>query len=691
MPRKGNTIQVMEDTSIERLVARGISKVASLVPPWIVAVLAVIAAGVFHHMWGRPAAVPWAASGLTTGTMILTGLTWLVSHERRGPVGRIHTTLTTLLSGAWVTAATITGPLAPVTGSMAVLGGVVLALSWNIRHVIRQHDGESGHRDALAELFGRSHETHGLTARTKQVGEHKIEGQIELPAGEKTADDVAKKTEYIEGAMGLPPGTLSVAADQDRADHARLTVSDPRVMKRPILWPGPSRPGRSIAEPIRPGLWQDLDPVQYIIIGHHVQVMGMTGSAKSFGACWNYLGEVITRFDAAVFGADITKGEQTLGALRPALHRFETTKAGVKSMLGDLHGEVKGRTDYLSGRGLTKWKPGCGLLYWIVWLEECPDILDVVDTDRFGSTVKAIRSAGGTIVLSLQRSDYTQMPTIVRGQLAKWCFGVADADDADFGLTDLQAKRGARPELWQNEQPGMSYLDAPTIPDERKAMPMRAYAWGERDEDYIPNMRAYAANYPATAKAADEFTLRVMTPGGAAAGLPAAAARGAVLLTSVPPAVHHDTGHHDIEERDPQEHEEHDVDDDTGRDDDDVRSAPAEYLRTDDPNPDNQAGPDDDIDDSGYGEWEEFNPPPPPEVKLDAAQARAALLELIGQWAAEGRQWFASRDLQPFLERIDRSRQWAQLQYHDLIEAGVIGEYDERTGGYEILRRTEAA
>ena len=84
---------------MERLVARGISKLAPLATPWIVVVLAAVGAGTFHHMWHSPDAAPWAAILLTAGTMVLTGLTWLVSHERRGPIGCAHTTLTTLLAG----------------------------------------------------------------------------------------------------------------------------------------------------------------------------------------------------------------------------------------------------------------------------------------------------------------------------------------------------------------------------------------------------------------------------------------------------------------------------------------------------------------------------------------------------------------------------------------------------------------
>jgi hypothetical protein len=700
MARKGNnsTIQVMEDTSMDRLVARGISKVAPLAPPWILTALAAIGAVVFHHMWSGAKTAPWAAILLTAGTLILTGLTWLVSHERRGPIGQTHSTLTTLLAGAWLTAATITGPGAPITKSLLIGGGAIVALSWNIRHVIRDHAGDGQPGDGLNFLFNKTKDRFGLEgaqAHTTKAGEHKIEAALALPSGEKSVDDVAKKVDYIEGGMGLPPGSVSIAPDEDRADRARMTVSDPRVMKAPIPFPGPSTPGASIAAPLRPGLWQNLDPVKYTIIGHLLQIMGMVGSGKSIGGAWNILAEVITRHDVAVLAADITKGEQTLGPLRPALHRFETTEAGVKKLIKDLHAEVKPRTDWLSAHGYQKWAEGCGLMYWLVWLEEFPDIGDAIDMELFIKFLKACRSAGIGVVLSLQRSDWTQMPTIARGQLAKMCFGVAGGDDADFGLTESQVKRGARPELWQNKQPGMAYLDAPSIPDELIALPMRTFAWGRDDNEANERMRAYAAQFPAAAKQADQFTTKVMTPGGAGTTTLGASAVGGVVLTegqrkaAAPPITTAEPAALRAGQESRPPHAWAGNDDQEQDDVEDVSDVTSEYLKTEDPNPDNTAGVDDPITDEGYDDFTFTQPPAT--VELNPDQARAALAEQITQWAAEGRTSFGSKDLQPFLINIGRSRQWAQKQYKALIAKGVIGEYDETIGGYQILTGPEAA
>ncbi|WP_243726268.1 ATP-binding protein [Actinomadura rubrisoli] len=145
-----------------------------------------------------------------------------------------------------------------------------------------------------------------------EVTDHKVKGQMQLPAGEKAAEDAIKATDRIESGMRLPPGSVIVARDDDRADRAHVTVSDPRAIRRPIGWPGPSRPGGSVDEPLRIGIYQDGDEAEYRFVSHHLQIMGMTGSGKSIGGAWNIVAEIITRTDAAVFSIDVSKDDQTM-------------------------------------------------------------------------------------------------------------------------------------------------------------------------------------------------------------------------------------------------------------------------------------------------------------------------------------------------------------------------------------------
>jgi hypothetical protein len=659
---KGTQLATVDDASWDRFKAAQASKLATLAPPWLVWPVVAGIGQAAHTLWGTGPGAAWSAIGLTLGTGVLSGVTWLVSHTR-GILGRGSATVTTFTTGMWVTSCSIAGIGQPVVTWFFLAGGVTVCTGWNIRTVIRAKAGLSGVTDPLAFLFDQGKESAGLDGArmaTVKAGERKIEAAMALPAGQKTVGDVQKKTEHIEGAMGLPPGTLSVAADLDRADRAKVTLSDPRVMRAPIPWPGPSRPGASIAEPVRPGVWQDGDDVADTIPGSHRQFMGKTGSGKSIGGAWDYLAEIITRHDVAVFAADITKGEQSLGPLRPALHRFETTKQGVRSLINDVEAQLKPRTDWLSARGFVNWEPGCGLAYWVLWLEEFPDIGDALGDkgmETFLRLLKAVRSAGGTIVMSLQRSDWTQMPTIARGQLANMCFGVANSHDAAFGLSEAQEDAGARPELWGSSQPGMAYLDAPGIPVERIAMPLRTFAWldasGKPDTAAIA---AHAAQWPAGSKSVDEFTAAITAH---AAGAPGARPVGEPGPT----------------------------DGDGAEGDADGGWSAADDLTTEDPDPTMTADMDDPIEDGPDDEEWEFTRPEP---TMTAAEARQALRDRIAAWAAEGREDFTTADLSEVWTGAGLSRQWAQNQIRRLREQGVLG-YDDDAQRHLLLAVPDAA
>jgi hypothetical protein len=663
-----NEVATIEESTISKVAAKGVSKLMTLVTPWVVGVFGFGLASALHFILYSPDTIGAWSSVVTICVLILTGVTFGQSHAR-GPWGKTHTTASTFLAGMWTVAVVNLGPGHEVLWRLGVLGGITMALSWNIRSVIRLKgwDAPGAMSDPLSFLFGQGADRAGMKqveARTIKATAHKVEGEVQLEQGRHTADDLQKKVAYIESGIPLPPGSITTAIDPDDASKAKVTISDPRVMKHPIPWPGPSRPGGSVADPIRGGLWQDLDQLEYVIVGHHLQVMGQTGSGKSVGGAWNLLGELITRRDVAIFAADITKGDQTLGPMRDALHRFETTKAGVKAMLADLQAEIKPRTNQLSAKGLQKWVKGCGLTYWVIWLEEFPDIFDALtdaEQEKFLSMLKAIRSAGGTIVMSLQRSDYSQMPTIARGQLAKMCFGVDSPGDASFGLSERQQDAGARPELWTNAQPGMAYLDAPGIDDARIAMPLRTFAWGidarGMFDDELANsaMRAHAAQWPASAKSVDPTTAQLSRAGTLTAALDASPA-----------------------DRDEEE---------TVDDDEDVRNVAGEYQTIDDPDPAVAAGLDDEIPDLVDGE------PPltfaPPAQKMTAEQRGAALMERLQDLWDDGARDFASGDLKPLWETTDMSRSWVQKQLKRLLQAGILDDYDEEAQRYLMPQRPE--
>jgi hypothetical protein len=670
MPQAQNhnsQVTVYEDTSWERVWSGEIGRLFGYARPWA-SLLATFGAGALaHSLWGHMPDVPWAAAGFSIGDVLLPGFAYFAS--RLAPVGRAHTVFTTAALMTWLDIATISGPTASVTGGLIGILGSTLALSWNIRGNARlRSDKDRDPNDRLAAWFADAAKETGTPAKLTAInaGPSRVTATVQLEDG-KTASDLLSKVPAIESAAKLPPGSITTTTNPDRADRAGFVLSDPRVLTRPIPWPGPSAPGQSIARPLRPGLWQDGEPVMYVIVGHHIYMMGKTGSGKSFGGMWNLLGEAFTRPDAAVFGMDVTKGKQTVGPMRPAFHRFETDIKGTRDLVGGLDGIVKPRTDFLAERGLQKWEEGCGLSYLIFWIEETADVFDKIGDKgekQLVNAARALRSAGGTLVFSVQRNTYDQIPTIIRGQMASMCFGLSDPQDCKYGLSTAQLNAGVDPSEWGSRYPGRAVLDADTIPEDRITMPLRTFDWGG-NADF---MSQHAAAWPASMRPVDPITAQicggpVATDGprtGKATG-PAAAvavpARPSVTLAPAAPA--------------PDDDQDQAVDVDAEADADDVGDPVGEYLAgADDPSPDiteaaYAAGPDAPIEPGPDDEPFEFDT----EEKLSPDEARAAFAAQLAAWRAEGRESFAPKDFREFMRVTGLSRSWIQARLKEEVES----------------------
>jgi len=339
----------------------------------------------------------------------------------------------------------------------------------------------------------------GPVKRTRQA--RNVYATIELPSGMGVDDLTASKSganllQKIEASAHWPPGTMTVFPNMDNARLADVILSDPRILRKPVMWEGPSwTNGASIADSISIGMYQDGTDCEVEVPATQIQVMGQVGSGKSLGGAWNALGEMITRHDAVVWAIDIKKGLQTLGPLVPGLHRVAVTPADAIDLLMDANNLITPRTNYLSSDGLGKWSRDCGINYLIIWIEEAPYVMDELGSKGkkvWLETVKAARSAGITIAWSLQRAGFTEISTIARGQATKWCFGVQDSREAKFGLSEVQKDRGCTPEKWGQRRPGMSYIDAPNIYEAKVGMPLRAWWWGENDA----LLKAHAAEFP---------------------------------------------------------------------------------------------------------------------------------------------------------------------------------------------------
>lgn len=1008
-----SNINVLEDTSLDRVLSAQLRKLLDQAAPWALLLVGFIVAELFHHLWGGN---PLAALGIGIVAVMLSVLSFIVTHHR-GALGQLHAGLTPLGGGGWLAVAVQFGPTQRLVAYFLLVFGAGMALAWNIRVVVRRPvDDLAAGGDVLQRIFQAQAENAGLRGATMRTLEHtpggkRIVARLRAAPG-TTQGTVTKQVASVESALRLPPGAVSASPNIDRADDTDVVLSDPRKIREFTMWPGPSLPGHSIAEPLRVGVWQDGVDCTFTWLKFHLQAMGMTGSGKAlavdtpvptpggwttmgdlqagdwvFGAdgrpgqvthawpvmhgrlcfevvfsdgvaitadadhlwlvdtrrsrlseawqrnglrwkprrtaahrpqqhkrvrpevvttaqiaasmrtpdgrhvnysvrvaaplvcpdadlpvapytlgawlgdghsadgritsndpeiiaaieadgyevhrtgrmlyqvtgirpllraagvlgdkhipaaylraseaqrrallaglldtdghcthrgaaqftvtrerlardvyhlvsslgykatlrsrtarlngrdcgtawlvsftpgdkvfrlprkvarqvtgtrqtaghryitavrpvppvpvrciavdspdylylageacvpthnstmlAWSMLGEVITRRDAAVFGCDVSKGDQTLGALRPALHYFADTQARARALFTWLHAQIKPRTDLLAAQHLQSWKPtatypdGTPMPLFFVWVEEFADVYEALtesQQDKWISSIRTARSAGILWCLSLQRSDWTQMPTLARGQLAKACMGVENSGDATFGLSELQQDRNAKPELWQAHQPGMAYLDAVGIEDGRRAMPLRFYSWGQDDR----LISRHAAEFPATSKPLPHLV---------AASLAAAVADRTVAAATV-------TG------------------DDDDMDSDDRRAAAeaiAEQVGDPDPDDDEAAtirvNPDQPLVIPEGIAGHRFAAADDRREEMDAERALELLAGQIAEWKAGGRESFDAPELLDVLDEVGRSRSWLYWALDRLAARGMIERTDDRVSSWTI-------
>lgn len=458
--------------------------------------------------------------------------------------------------GRWI------GPLTAVAGGLVLclfwglgfslpmvlaymFGGAVICIAWDgwIAH--------GDHRD-LAATFNRRAPAAGIEgARMYETGRHPagvavpdedelprrargrggrparsevVEAGLVLPADPAmTADEVGDHLGHAELVTRSKPGSFALTSSPDDAGLARVRITDPDLLTaRPVPWPGPSAPGADMSVPFRLSVLQTGVPFCYRRLPvSHLRVTGKTGSGKTMSLAYNMLAEGITRVDYAAFAADVVKGLQFLGALRPALHDLALTPGEVNLLLTRLHRARLDRCNYLGKMRHTEWFPGCGLVFMDCWLEEAAGILKLLGTSRSDAAagvfmladwvedVNASRSAGMSWTASYQKPDKTQAAsTVARSQMGHVCFAVADKDDVQFGLSDLQRERLCRPQLWDRpDAKGMAFFDSETVPEDEKVTPMRFFDWGPGSG----RIAAYAAEWQARDRPLDEVTGEAMS------------------------------------------------------------------------------------------------------------------------------------------------------------------------------------
>ncbi|MFF8728181.1 plasmid transfer protein TraB [Streptomyces sp. NPDC015171] len=488
-------------------------------PPWL-AVGATGVAGVLGNWrWGDSAA---AGVGLTLASVALTGVTWWAGKST-SQQRRLHSAITVAAGSAWVTAACLAGPTTGPLDDLFLMGGPVVALSWNVRMVLRRNDSDpqGGGDKGLLEKVG--------LARA-QIGQAKVEpnrvtAPLALEPGEQTNDDVSKALARIASALDLPVSAVRYHPAPDSSRRGELVIVPEDMLAQSVEWEGPSNLGGSIAEPLVIGRYDDGSPMLLWLPGDpeakrnstHVLIAGGTGSGKGETAL-NLQTEILSRRDVLLWVSD-PKAFQDFAPLRPGMDWSAEGGADTEVMVEAVKAVIPARTRWLGAHGYRQWVPaaaqtqtdpahscqagracGCaGMPFLVAWFEEAANTLRNLGDDAFTGIAQEARSAGVALIVSLQRPSYDQMSTSTRASLPSVIALGCDPRDEGFSLPEAVIDAGAHPGAWGNRRPGYCYLVSPGIPEDRYPSPGRTFAFPARAVPLMEQLAAWALREGASA------------------------------------------------------------------------------------------------------------------------------------------------------------------------------------------------
>jgi hypothetical protein len=469
------------------------------VVPWFLLLL-VLAAGLISHVsWGGAAALPWITAAITPAVGGLTWLAWTVCRVRHvGPAGRAHVAGTVAAAGLWFLGATVAGPLSHPVLDLWGLVGTFLAVSWNLRLVLhrsrREEDDEPNTPRRAGRALMASLGIRGAELRPEHVDPNRVSGTLAL-TGEHTVEDVQKRAHQLAAALEIPRSGVRFTEDPDNAGRADFCLTMRDMLKVSTPWPGPSAVGGTVFDPIPMGLYETGEVLCKTIANksgakHELQ-QGTTGAGKSSGTGVE-LCELMPRREVALIVVDTVKGIQGFGPAAPGLALFVIDERRAKRFMKRLLPVIKARTDYLGAKKLREWVPGCGLTFLVIQLEEAGILLEELGKE-VTDALKAARSAGISLKVSLQRPSHDEIPTTARAQLGSVsCYGMA-ADDPVCLLPDAVQDAGADPRRWGDRQPGCLYFAGTGVTVAQAATPARTYdltvdVMGQVAERFGPQM-----------------------------------------------------------------------------------------------------------------------------------------------------------------------------------------------------------
>lgn len=455
------------------------SRAVSYVLPWVVLFLAMPVA-LLVYVFIRPSTV-W----VVITTLMFTGLVY--ATYRFWSVRRSDTQWTAVIFClgvlGWILFAGVTKPWGPDALRAWLIGGFGGGTMWCIRHAAL---GGVSETDSRREASGDSRFTRligamkGARMSAPQVNDDQVTTRVTLDAP-TTVGDLQRSREQIAAVAGVEASQVSVVRVPGSETVADLTVTRRADTSAPVVYNGPSAPGRSIADaPIHLGTRADSSPIGWWIVGNddpadprplgHTKCTGVSGAGKTETLCTAIL-DMRWRTDVVPVVGDPAKFQQSFGDIAETLGLAAKTKEHVNQLLDNLAGPViEYRAELLGslrrsdgGTGYKQWVPECWTLHRVpavfVDIEEAADVVMGRDEEVY-QALRKLRSLGVHLCLSMQTMPHDDIPRKVRGQISQsLAHGQKEYQDAKYSLEPETLEAGADPSKWANNAPGSLYAE----------------------------------------------------------------------------------------------------------------------------------------------------------------------------------------------------------------------------------------
>ncbi|GIE30192.1 hypothetical protein Ait01nite_032370 [Actinoplanes italicus] len=444
-----------------------------------------------HHFFARDA----GSAGWTGFSLALTavGLTLFVfvASMPRGRVMNFMATANSVLAFLWLVPATLNGPWSKAMIGTWLLLTLLISVACAVYRIMRQARGEddgSGRilNGEFAELGDAVKQLKGVKFSRPKVDGAKVSATIEMPPGRTFAEVAAVKSE-LASLLDVKATSIRTIDNADSERRGVVSAVPVDQLRDAIPDPGPSAPGRSIAEPIVLGRAEDGGDAEVILPGdpkaHRnavgmMGVVGMSGSGKT--ELLLRLGkEVATRTDVDLTIADARKAGQLPDWLKRASKRVAAGADEAEALLDTLEARVAERAGQLGKRGFKQWEQGCGLPFEVYIIFEAAKV--VAGNPAIVDLAESVRSVGMCLILEMQRATYDRLPTSARSNITTWVvLGVERDEDAVAALSEETLQAGAAPWKWKNARPGYFYLEWAGRDRELWSAPCRSFI--ESDE-----------------------------------------------------------------------------------------------------------------------------------------------------------------------------------------------------------------